>query len=160
MNTSRGFTIVELVVVITAVAILAAISTASYTNLQVQSRDSEREADVLSMKAGLETYYEQNGDYPARITSPANAEIANAPSFYLDTLRVSSTALVAPNAPSGTTSSWVWSSSAANTAQYALMSYRANGSQCTTTVPCTRYVITWRKEADNTLQTVTSKFGN
>lgn len=160
MKTMRGFTIVEIIVVITAVAILAAISTATYSNLQVQSRDSEREADVLSMKAGLETYYERNGEYPARITSPSNAELANAPSFYLDTLRVSPAALVSPSAASGTTSSWVWGTSAANSSQYTIISYRADGSQCTTIVPCTRYVITWRKEADNALQTVTSKFGN
>lgn len=160
MKHNSGFTIVEIIVVVTVIAILAGIGVVSYSGMQVRARDTERQADAESMRAALETYYEQKGDYPALITSPSNAELALVPDFYTNTLRIPPSALVAPAAPAGTTFSWGWGATASSTNQYVLASFHSDGSQCTDTLPCTRYIITWWKETDNSQQQILSKFGN
>lgn len=156
MKQHLGFTIVEVAIVITVIAILSTVSAVSYSAMQVRARDTERQADVDSMKAALETYYEQKGEYPALISS----ELGAVPTFYTDTLRLSNAVLVAPSAASGTTFSWIWANSVTSSTQYGLMTYHSDGTQCIDTAPCTRYTMSWLKEADNSTQTVLSKFGN
>lgn len=62
---NRGFTIVELVVVIIVVGIIAAITMVIYNNVQVDSRDTKRANDMALVGSYLETYFEKNGSYPA-----------------------------------------------------------------------------------------------
>ena len=160
MKYLRGFTVVELVVVITAIAILAGIGMVSYSGMQVRARDNERKADAESMQAAVETYYEQKGEYPAFITTPASAELGLVPDFYTNTLRIPPSALVIPGAASGTTFSWGWGQTANNSNQYMLQSLHADGTPCIDTAPCTRYIIKWWRESDSTQQEIRSKFGN
>jgi len=60
----RGFTIVELLIVIVVIAILAAISIVAYNGIQGRARDSQREQDVKTIVKALELYYIDNGQYP------------------------------------------------------------------------------------------------
>jgi len=59
-----GFTIIELVVVITIIGILSTIGVLSYTKIQANARDSERSAKITTVAEALEKYYSQNGEYP------------------------------------------------------------------------------------------------
>lgn len=61
----KGFTIVELLIVIVVIAILAAITTVAYSGISQRSRDSTRKNDVTTIKKALELYYVDNGSYPA-----------------------------------------------------------------------------------------------
>jgi len=61
---TRGFTIVELLIVIVVVAILAAISIVAYNGVQSRSRDGARDSAVSNLKKALELYNTQNGAYP------------------------------------------------------------------------------------------------
>ena len=70
----RGFTIVELVVSIVIIGILASIGIASYNRIQIESRDSQREAAVTTIMGALEKFYEKNGEYPYREALNPNAE--------------------------------------------------------------------------------------
>ncbi len=63
-----GFTIVELVVVITVIAILASVTTIAYRNVQASARDEKRKSDVMILLAAVEEYYADYGDYP--VASP------------------------------------------------------------------------------------------
>lgn len=64
-QSSRGFTIVELLVVIVVVAILATITVVSYSGVQQRARDSQREQDIKTIVQALELYRIKNGRYPA-----------------------------------------------------------------------------------------------
>lgn len=61
---TKGFTIVELLIVIVVIAILAAISIVAYNGIQQRGRDSQRQSDVKTIAKALELYYIDNGRYP------------------------------------------------------------------------------------------------
>lgn len=61
---SRGFTIVELAVVVIIIGILATISVVTYGVIQADARDSKRQSDVIIMMSQLKKYYDENGTYP------------------------------------------------------------------------------------------------
>lgn len=60
----RGFTIVELLIVIVVIAILAAISVTAYNGIQQRARDSQRASDTAMLTKALELFYIDNGRYP------------------------------------------------------------------------------------------------
>lgn len=61
---SKGFTIVELLIVIVVIAILATLVIVTFTGIQQRARDSKRQTDVNALDAHLEAYYADNGYYP------------------------------------------------------------------------------------------------
>lgn len=61
----RGFTIVELLIVIVVIAILAALSVVAYNGIQQRARDTQRKSDIAQIVKGLELYYTIHGQYPA-----------------------------------------------------------------------------------------------
>lgn len=63
----KGFTIVELLIVIVVIGILAAISIVAYTGIQQQARDSERATDMAALQKMVEAYYVNHGQYPTRL---------------------------------------------------------------------------------------------
>jgi general secretion pathway protein G len=60
----KGFTIVELLIVIVVIAILATISVVAYNGVQGRARDSKRKSDLASIVKLLELYQADNGGYP------------------------------------------------------------------------------------------------
>ena len=55
-QTLRGFTIVELLIVIVVIAILAAISVVAYNGIQDRAADTKRESDIASIEKALRGY--------------------------------------------------------------------------------------------------------
>lgn len=62
---SKGFTVLELLVVITVIAILATIVIVSYSGIQERARDSERDSHVTQLKIAMEKYFADNSQYPS-----------------------------------------------------------------------------------------------
>ena len=60
----KGFTLVELLVVITILAILSVIGIAAYSGVQKNARDAKRKADLNKINAYLEAYHAASGKYP------------------------------------------------------------------------------------------------
>ena len=60
MKRDKGFTLLELLVVIGIIALLVGIATVSYGAAQVRTRDARRKADLNAMKDALEQYYSAN----------------------------------------------------------------------------------------------------
>jgi prepilin-type N-terminal cleavage/methylation domain-containing protein len=63
-KTTNGFTIIELIVVITVVGILATLGIMSFSNIQKDVRDSSKSAKINIISDYLEKYYQKNGEYP------------------------------------------------------------------------------------------------
>lgn len=65
-NNPSGFTLIELMVVISIIAFLSVIGVAAYSNAQKQARNSRRQADVESIATALEANFNSiTGKYPA-----------------------------------------------------------------------------------------------
>lgn len=63
----KGFTFVELMVVITVASIMFAVATVSYQNVTKNSRDSRRKTDMESIRQAMELYRSYVGTYPTGI---------------------------------------------------------------------------------------------
>ena len=75
----RGFTIVELLIVIVVVAILAAISITAYINVTNRANDSAVLSDASLITKNLELYKVENGKYPQEASElPENLKITKA----------------------------------------------------------------------------------
>lgn len=63
-NTHRGFTIVELLIVIVVIAILAAITIVAYNGVSARAQYSKMQSDLLALNKAIQLYYVDNGFYP------------------------------------------------------------------------------------------------
>lgn len=63
-NATKGFTIIELIVVIVIIALLATISLVTYRGSQGRARDSTRQSSLTDIRSALESYRAENGTYP------------------------------------------------------------------------------------------------
>ncbi len=63
-NRSKGFTIIELLIVIVVIAILATLVIVTFTGIQQKARDSQRQTDVNALDSHVEAYFASNGNYP------------------------------------------------------------------------------------------------
>lgn len=67
----KGFTIVELLIVIVVIGILAAITIVAYNGIQTRARDNARISDLKNLQKIVELYKAENGSYPL----PANGSL-------------------------------------------------------------------------------------
>jgi len=62
-NIQKGFTIVELLVVIVVIGILAAITVVAYSGVQQRARDTVRKDDLAALAQAIRLYSVDKGDY-------------------------------------------------------------------------------------------------
>lgn len=62
---SKGFTIVELLIVIVVIGILALLVITTYSGIQAKARNAKRQTDIQSIQTQLEAFFSQNGYYPS-----------------------------------------------------------------------------------------------
>ena len=72
-QSKRGFTIVELLIVIVIIAILAAISIVLFSGVQQRGRDSQRAADSANIVKALTTIVTDGAVWPADATAAGTA---------------------------------------------------------------------------------------
>ena len=65
----KGFTIVELMVVIAIIGILTAIVTANFTQSRAKARDAKRVSDLAQIQLTLEMIFDRCNTYPTNIDS-------------------------------------------------------------------------------------------
>jgi type II secretion system protein G len=61
---SKGFTLLELLVVLAIIGILTAIGVAAFSAAQLRARDAQRKSDLKTIASALERYRSKNGTYP------------------------------------------------------------------------------------------------
>ena len=67
-KTSRGFTVIELIVVIIVVALASVIFFVQKNNVEVAARDEQRKTAINAMYYSLEeVYFKKSGSYPRTI---------------------------------------------------------------------------------------------
>lgn len=78
----RGFTVVELLIVITVMGILLILGVVNLRGTQVSARDTERKTDIETIGLQLEIYYKSGTDNSTVIGRyPATALVANTASI-------------------------------------------------------------------------------
>lgn len=60
----RGFTLIEILVVMVIIGILATLGVGSFQTSQQKSRDARRKSDLRQIGLALEAYYNDYGQYP------------------------------------------------------------------------------------------------
>lgn len=68
INNSKGFSLVEVMVVVGIIALLAAIVTPNLLNARVTSNETAAKAALKSISVALENYAAINSEYPATTT--------------------------------------------------------------------------------------------
>lgn len=63
--TQKGFTIVELLIVIVVIAILAAITVVAYNGVQNRAKNTSVQSDIKQVQRLVESYNALNGSYPS-----------------------------------------------------------------------------------------------
>jgi len=85
MNTSsRGFTVVEVLVVVTVLVFASILFFVQKNNLEVAARDSQRKTAINAMYYSIEeVYFKQNGYYPRSINETVLPSVE--PALFTDT---------------------------------------------------------------------------
>ncbi len=60
----KGFTIVELLIVIVVIGVLAAVTIVAYNGIQTRARQAKMQQDISSVRKLVEAYNVENGQYP------------------------------------------------------------------------------------------------
>jgi general secretion pathway protein G len=66
---ARGWTLIELLIVISLISILATIGLASYRNSVTASKEAILKTDLYRMRDAIDQYYADKGEYPPTLDS-------------------------------------------------------------------------------------------
>lgn len=138
----NGFTIIEIVITVTVIAVLVGMAFFGYTQVQKDSRNSQRASKVKIIAEELEAYYAKNGEYPG-----CSAMTQSASQVRTNTLKgIELDVLKAPLSPSGTTNSIGCTALTAG-AGTDTFAYVGDGSAtCSTGTSCLQYTLQYRDE--------------
>lgn len=142
---NRGFTIVELLIVIVVIGILATITIVAYNGIQVRARDADRASDISTIKKKLEIYYASNGSYPSAYDMMSST-------FRKNSLDIQNDGTVTP-AGSTQAINYCWPG---NTSGYCY-SGTISGDCVSVGTACTGYWIIYRTESNPTTDILITK---
>jgi prepilin-type N-terminal cleavage/methylation domain-containing protein len=130
---NKGFTIVELLIVIVVIGILALLVITTYSGIQAKARNTKRTSDLKSLQTKLEAYINDNGHYPSLADMKSDTWLAaNMKGFDLNSLVDPSNATQS-NDPVATPAAKVYA--------YAVTDASGNSCEADDTT-CAKYVLT------------------
>jgi len=152
----RGFTLVELIVVIAVIGILATITVIGFGRYQADTRDARRASSATVIVESLEKYYDENGEYPG-----CNAMTATPKNISDNTLKgISPTVLKVPQATASQTNSikCYLSASPLTPSGTDFFEYEGDGSvDCIGDGSCLKYTFRYKKESNSTIISISSR---
>lgn len=152
LKKQKGFTLVELLIVIIIIGILATLVIVTFSGVQAKARDSQRETDINAVNSHIQAYYAEHGWYPTL------AQLTDATWVSTNMKGLDPQALLAPN------STTTISAAAATTSKYQYMPTEdavGGATACTATgtaddTACAYFKLSAQMEADNSFFTKTS----
>ena len=145
----RGFTLVEIAIVVVVVSLLSSITVVAFTKVQSSARDNARESGAIAIADSLEKYYETNGEYPGctAITGSASSVV---PSVLAG---VSASTLRTPLAPANDDNSITCGDSTITTQDIFAYVGDSTGA-CTSGAACLEFRLRWRQESDGVIREI------
>jgi general secretion pathway protein G len=67
MRTSRGFTLIEVLIVVTLIVVLASIGMPTYQNSVRRSKEAVLKEDLFRMRDAIDQYYADKNKYPSTL---------------------------------------------------------------------------------------------
>lgn len=148
--TKHGFTLVEIIIVITVIAILATLAVIGFGRVQGEARDSTRSSDATAVAEALEKYYDENGEYPSCAAMTAN------PGTVGNTLGIDDVSVL--KAPQATTDNSYTCSALVAGSQGDNYAYVGDGStECQTGTSCLNWQIQYKSETTGEIKVIQSR---
>ncbi len=134
MRLRKGFTLIELIIVVSIISVLVALGTSIYASAQRSSRDGKRKTDLANIQAALEQYRSNNNSYPASLIikpdcTSSNGAISDVSNTYMT---------VIPKDPY------------CQLYQYQYSAKDTGGSTCVAPTPCVDYTVSTYLESSRT----------
>lgn len=165
----RGFTIIELTIIITVMGILLTLGVVNLSGAQANARDAERKTDIETIAQHLDNYYSSGSDFSTTVGNyPSTSLTATTASMTQAFRDIDVKSLTAPNITDPTLTFISATNSLQTTGtilpqptinQYVYQPIATDGSLCndSSTKECRKFNLYYRSEADNTVYMVTSK---
>jgi len=139
---NKGFTIVELLIVIVVIGILAGLVITTYNGIQQKARNTERTTDLKTLQSQLEAYYATNAYYPGADSNGLGGSNTSAVNVAFIKANMKGTASETLRDPKAAAGDYTLGTTAAS-GKYAYAPTKDDGSACTTAAgDCTKYTLT------------------
>ncbi|MGB4966799.1 MAG: type II secretion system protein [Candidatus Saccharimonadales bacterium] len=147
LKNKKGFTIVELLIVIVVIGILATLVIVTFTDMKQKGRNIQRQKDIKALNGYIESFYAEYGYYPYA------SDMQNAAFVQKYMKGLDKAALVDPKQNQDGTETYSTGTVSSGTYQYSYIPLTDAGTACTGTTPsgatdeptdtgCTKYTLT------------------